>query len=93
MTWTNVPKPTGANYTKVTFQGKEFYDDASIIYDSPTTYYDSANLTAWTDVAKPTGTTTFSVGPGNATGLLTPPTYPYRRSMTRDQWTRVNKPT
>lgn len=93
MAWTNVPKPTGANYTKVTLQGKQSYDDATVTYDQASVYYDSVNPTAWTDVAKPGGIIHITVGPGNATGLLTPPTYPYSRTITRDPWTRVNKPT
>ena len=97
MTWTNVPKPTGTPYTRVTLVGKQQYDDPSITYDEATVYYDSVNQTAWTDVAKPTGNVSYTVRThaGMATGLLMPLTYSstMTASFTKDQWTRVSKPT
>lgn len=89
MAWTNVSKPTGTGYTNVTFMGKQMYDDASVTYDSATTFYDTVNVSAWTDVAKPTGS--LIIPSGTATGLIMPPTYALQRPV--DSWTRVSKPT
>ncbi len=54
MVWTNVAKPGAQNYTNLNPQGKEQYDQADIIYDSSTTYYDGTNPNQYTNVAKPT---------------------------------------
>lgn len=53
MSWTNVSKPVGSNYTNVNPMGREQYDQADITYDSATTYYDGIDMNQWTDVNKP----------------------------------------
>lgn len=88
MSWTNVSKPTGSNWTWVNPTGLQTYDDANVLYDDPAGYYDGGNPNAWTDVAKPTGG--MIIFPGYATGLITPPTY--SREWGADVWTRVAKP-
>lgn len=50
-----VAKPTSSVYTFTNPQGREQYDQASIEYDSATTFYDSVDENAYTSVAKPTG--------------------------------------
>lgn len=54
MSWNNVNKPTGNNYSYVNPMGKESYDQADIEYDSATTYYDGINPNQYTNIAKPT---------------------------------------
>lgn len=54
MSWINVNKPTGPTYTNVNPQGKEQYDQATILYDDSSIFYDGANPNQWTDVNKPT---------------------------------------
>lgn len=53
MSWVSVAKPSTTSYTTVNPMGKEQYDQASLTYDSSTTYYDGLNPSMWTDVNKP----------------------------------------
>jgi len=53
--YTNVAKPTGANYTNVNSSGKESFDDAGVSFDSATTFFDGVNNAVYTNVSKPTG--------------------------------------
>lgn len=57
MSWINVAKPTGRPYTNVNVQGKEQYDQASIMYDDPNVFYDGVNQAAWTNILKPVSST------------------------------------
>ena len=86
--WTNVPKPTGTPYTNVNPQGKEQYDQASLIYDDPNTFYDGINMAAWTNIAKPTGI--FNITAGMYMGPLG---LTYSKAFTGSPWTKVIKPT
>lgn len=88
MSWTKVSKPTGSNWTMVNPGGKQTYDDSAVSYDDSSVFYDGVNLTAWTNVPKPTGGQ--EIYAGYATGLITPPTY--SRSYGADPWVRVAKP-
>lgn len=56
MAYTNIPKPTGTNYTNVNFAGKEQYDQPSLMYDDPNVFYDGVNMAQYTDIAKPSST-------------------------------------
>lgn len=90
MSWTNVNKPTGANYTRVQFQGKQTYDQPDLEYNESSVYYDTVNEAAYTLVAKPTG---FAyIVAGMATGLIMPPTYTIG-VIAGAPWVNVNKPT
>lgn len=51
--WNNIPKPTGTNYTNDNPQGREQYDQSSIMYDDPNIFYDGVNQSQWTDINKP----------------------------------------
>lgn len=53
MSYTNVPKPTGATYTRVNTT-KPSYDEPTLTYDDSSTYYDGFNPAAYTNVSKPT---------------------------------------
>ncbi len=53
MPYTNVPKPGAQTYTNLNPMGKEQYDQADLIYDSSTTYYDGFNPSQYTNVSKP----------------------------------------
>lgn len=53
MAWSAIAKPTGRNYTNLNPMGKEQYDQSSILYDDPNTFYDGVNMGQWTDIAKP----------------------------------------
>lgn len=55
MPYTNVSKPTGADYTNLNPVGKQLYDDINTIYDSASTDYDGTESGAWTNTSKPTG--------------------------------------
>lgn len=59
--WTPIPKPTLIPYTNVNPNGKEQYDQASLTYDDPNTFYDGINMAQWTGVSKPTGPAWVSV--------------------------------
>jgi len=61
MTWTPVPKPSTTAYTAVNAIGKQSYDEASLTYDSSSTYYDGVNQGLWTSVAKPSTSSWTSV--------------------------------
>lgn len=54
--YTRILKPTGTPYLNVNTQGKEQYDQSTILYDQSTVLYDSVNNAAYTQVAKPSGT-------------------------------------
>lgn len=53
MIWNNVAKPTASVFSAINPQGREFYDQSDVIYDSPTTFYDGIDFSQWNDVAKP----------------------------------------
>lgn len=55
-TYTNITKPTGTSYSNINSIGKEQYDQATLTYDSASTFYDGVNLNQYTSVAKPSGT-------------------------------------
>jgi hypothetical protein len=83
--WTNVPKPTGADYQYANPQGKEFYDDPNVLYDDPNVFYDGVDLFAWVDVAKPIGSDTWAEA-----------TYPWSSANApwqSPEWNLVAKPT
>ncbi len=90
MPWTDISKPSGRNYTNLSFPGKETYDDTSLTYNDSSTFYDSINQSAWTDIGKPSGART--VVAGMTMGLLIPLTTS-RTELIGGEWTEVNKPT
>lgn len=57
MVYVKIAKPTGTTYTNLNPQGKEQYDQASLTYDDPNTYYDGTIMGQYTKIAKPSGTT------------------------------------
>ncbi len=85
--WTNIPKPTGANYTNVNTQGREQYDEATLTYDDANTFYDGIDMSAWTTVPKPAQPISRA---GKASGLLMPISNPI--SIMSTDWIPVNKP-
>lgn len=56
-----VQKPTDAIYTNVNAPGREQYDDSLVLYDDGDTFYDGADPSSYTNIAKPTGTPYTSV--------------------------------
>jgi len=54
MAWNNVTKPSTLSWTPVNTPGKQSYDEATVMYDDPNTYYDSVNPAMYTNIAKPT---------------------------------------
>lgn len=61
MSWVSISKPTGANYTNLNAMGKEQYDQGSLTYDDANTFYDGIDESAYTNMAKPTGSSWNSV--------------------------------
>lgn len=55
-TYTNINKPSGTSYTNQNLVGREQYDDVSVMYDDPTTFYDGINQSQYNKVTKPAGT-------------------------------------
>ena len=53
--YTKVAKPTGTGYTNLNIDDKTQYDDSAITYDESTIFYDGIDESAWTDIAKPSG--------------------------------------
>ncbi len=53
MAWINIGKPSVRSWTNIQTYSP-IYDEADLTYDSPTTFYDGINQTAWTKVPKPT---------------------------------------
>lgn len=91
--YTNISKPTGANYTNVNTY-LPLYDDSSIIYDDPNVYYDGFDTTAYTNMPKPTGGSSQVILVGMATGLLMPLTYATQHTITvNSPYININKPT
>jgi hypothetical protein len=84
MSWTNVPKPIGANYTRINSQGKQEYDQFDLTYDDPTIFYDSTNEAAWTGVVKPALPTWND---------LTVSWNSYTKTWEEPNWSNINKPT
>lgn len=92
--YTYVAKPTGTPYTNTNVQGREQYDQPDLTFDSALTFYDGVNMSAYTNVAKPTGGSTSVISVGMATGLITPPTYSTPHTIVLgDPYTYVSKPT
>ncbi len=87
--WTNVSKPTGASYTKLSPQGNEFFDDAGVDFDDADVYFNGINSSAWTMVARET--TNEFINVGMTIGLLMP-LKQSRAVRTGDHWTRFVKP-
>ena len=52
--YTNIPKPTGTPYTKLSAFAP-VYDESTVAYDDANNYYDGINQSAYTNLAKPTG--------------------------------------
>lgn len=71
-TYTNINKPSGTSYTNKNSVGKEQYDQADVIYDSATTFYDGTNFSQYTNITKPTSTytTTTLIGSCSETNFL-----------------------
>lgn len=90
MPYTNVAKPTGSSYTKLSPQGSTFFDDGGVTFDDPNTFFDGTNINAWTKVARPSQP--FGLQAGMTMGLLIPLTTP-KGIRTGDPWTRITKPT
>jgi len=55
MVWVSVDKPTASTYGYVNPQGKEFYNQDDVTYDSATTFYDGVNPNQWASVQTGTG--------------------------------------
>lgn len=53
--WTMVAKPSAQTWTNSNPQGKEQYDQVSILYDDSSVFYDGINQSQWTDISKPSG--------------------------------------
>jgi hypothetical protein len=94
MAWTNVSKPGAQTYINVNTQGKEQYDQSTILYDDPSIFYDGSDPNQWTMVPKPVGgNQQITIQVGMATGLIMPPTYSVARTFDiSSQWTKVPKP-
>lgn len=54
--YTNVPKPTGASYTKLD-NGYPLFDDADIFYDDSSAFFDGFRPLMYTNISKPTSLT------------------------------------
>lgn len=57
MSYTNVPKPTGSNYTRVNFPGRFTWDDPGVFWDDPDVFWDGSGSpdSGYTNVLKPLG--------------------------------------
>lgn len=87
--YTNVAKPTGTPYTGVN-TAKPNYDETSLSYDDSATFYDGADMSAYTDVAKPFGGIVLRAG--MTIGLLMPLTNPVDK-LIGNPYINIPKPT
>ena len=55
-TYTNISKPSGTSYTDSHPQGKEQYDESTILYDDTNVFYDGTNQSLYTNITKPSST-------------------------------------
>lgn len=85
MSWISIAKPTGSNWTRVNPQGREQYDDSSVMYSDSNVFYDGVDTSAWTDVAKPTTLLTWNLATFSWDSADNPWESP--------TWTLVEKPT
>jgi hypothetical protein len=92
MSYTDVSKPTDATYTAVYTQGRQVYNQSDIDYDGADTFYDSVDVTAYTDIAKPAGGGE-TITAGRTLGMLIPLTVPSVATVGSNPWTKINKPT
>lgn len=91
MSYTNISKPTGANYLNANPVGKQLYDDTNAEYDDSVTLYDGSELNAYTNINKPEGIE-FIIR-GMITGLLIPLTYTKDYIAGVNLYTKISKPT
>ncbi len=84
MTWNKVNKPSSQTYTNVNAQGKEQYDQPSLSYDDANTFYDGVNQNQWTDIVKPSYSTTWD--------SLIVSWASYQNPWQSPTWTLVSKP-
>lgn len=54
MTWTNTTKPTTSGWTSTNPVGRTQYDQADVMYDDSSVFYDGDDPNAWTGITKPT---------------------------------------
>lgn len=90
--YTYISKPTGANYTNLNAPGKEQYDQASLVYDDSSTFYDGVNAFAYTTILKPS-TGQVTIKRGSSAGLVIPLTYATDHTLGKSAYTFINKPT
>ncbi len=84
--YTNIPKPTGSDYTRATFQGKRIWDDAGVFYDDPDVFWDGNSVAiSYTKIAKPLNSPTW--------GDLIVSWASYQNPWGIPFYTKVNKPT
>ena len=86
MPWTNVAKPTGANWTRVNTY-LPGYDDGDTSYDDSDIFYNGLDTAAWTDVAKPSGGSLIEVGLAFGTLGMT-----YSVQVDASPWNLISKP-
>lgn len=92
MSWANATGSWGAvDYIYVNTTGRQTYDEPLLAYDDSTTFYDGVDMSAWTSVAKPTGTGS-SIMAGYSKGLLIPLTVSSVVTISDTSWIMINKP-
>lgn len=91
MAYTNIPKPTGTNYTVAPNSGGVVhYDESSVMYDDPNTFYDGYNPNAYINISKPSGGTIIATaGLYYGFGAFT---YSGGQILSQGQYTKVPKP-
>lgn len=53
--YTNIPKPTDSNYTKVNANGQQGFDDPLVMFDDPNVFFDGGDGISYINIAKPIG--------------------------------------
>jgi len=90
--WTNIGKPTGANYTNVNVYAPS-YDETTIVYDDASVFYDGVSQSAYTNVPKPNDIINRTISVGMITGVIIPLTYATSHTVSQTPWVNINKPT
>lgn len=51
--WIKIPKPTGRPWVKIPGNGKQLFDDETVLFDDMMVFFDGGDGISWVKVPKP----------------------------------------